>query len=149
MNTGDIILVKNNKLISKIIKWWTKSEYSHVALAVDDLHMYETNYDTNSHIKIIDFPTNMYDIYRLKDTSKLDTEKLNKFMKEHLKNKYDLGEIFKIVFKINTPDDDGKYICSMLVREAFLDQGIDLTPGIEIPTPEDLSHSELLYKVEE
>ena len=148
MKCGDIILVKNNKLISKIIKWWTKSEYSHSAIAIDELHMYETNYNTKAHIKHSDYPRDMYDVYRLNPEIELDTERLKKFMLKNIGNDYDFGEILKIVFKKNTKDDDGDYICSMLVRDALLEQGIDLTPGIEIPSPEDLKCSKLLYKVE-
>lgn len=149
MKRGDILLFRNKKLISRLIRWFTKSPYSHAAVAIDFMHVYETNYNTKSQIKHLNSPRNRYDIYRLKPGIEYDEEKFIKFIEDHLDNAYDYGEILKVMFGINTPDDDGKYICSMLVREAFLEQGIDLTPGIEIPTPEDLSHSELLYKVEE
>ena len=144
---GDIILVKNTKLISRIIRWFTKSVYSHAAIAIDDIHVYETNYNEKSHIKHIDWVKGTYDIYRVKPNVEFDPEQIVQFIKSHLNNNYDLGEIMKIVLHINTKDDDGKYICSMLVRDAFKAQGIDLTPGIEIPSPIDLSESKLLYKV--
>lgn len=147
MRSGDIILVKNNRLLSRIIKWFTKSEYSHAGVLIDQWHMYDTNYNTRSKIRHIDYPKSKYDIYRLKPGIKFDNKQFKKFIHDHIDNRYDFGEIFKIVFRRNTKDDDGKYICSMLVREAFREQGIDLTPGVEIPTPEDLRRSNLLYKV--
>ena len=147
MRKGDIILVKNNKLISKIIKWFTKSQYSHSAIAIDSIHIYETNYNEKSCIKHINWTKNMYDVYRLKPGIEFDSKRLIEYMLTHIHNNYDLGEIFKIVIHKDSKDDDNKYICSKLVHDAFLKQGIDLTPGIEIPTPEDLSHSKLLYKV--
>ena len=38
-------------------------------------------------------------------------------------------------------------ICTELVVDAYREVGVDLTPGIEYPTPDDIARSELLVKV--
>lgn len=146
LQCGDMILCKNKGLLSRIVKWFTDSEYSHVALVLDEKHLYHTNYNTNLKITHMIYPRNSYDVYRV--IGEYDKDKLQEFIYNNINNKYDFMDIVKIIFRINTDDKDNEYICSELVRRAYEYAGLKLVDDtIKIATPQDIANSKFIHKL--
>lgn len=148
LKMGDIVFVKNDTFISKLIKRFTNSDYSHCGIIISPMHIYETNYNINSSIQHFSYNKNMCDIYRV--NFEFDEEKFKEFISNNIGNKYDFMEILKIIFRINKADNDNEYICSTLVRDAFkYASGIDLVDeNIKVCTPEDIAKSKYLTKID-
>lgn len=145
---GDIILCKGNSIISKIIKWFTNSDYSHVAMVISDdgMHLYHTNYNMSTKLTHMMYSKGDYDVYRV--IGEYDHKLLHRFMRENIGNKYDLTDIFKIIIRINTDDMDREYICSELIRKAYSYSGIELVDkDIKIATPQDIASSKYVLKI--
>lgn len=143
---GDIFLVKNDTFISRIIRWITRSEYSHCGVFLDSMHIYHTEYNQGLRITHSLYPKGKVEVYRA--NIPFDNEKLHSFICDNIGNKYDFGEILKVLFRINKKETDSEYICSSLVREAFLyASGVDVCDGIEIPTPKDIANSRYLTRI--
>lgn len=142
---GDIFFVRGDSLISNAIKFVTDSDYSHVGIFLDDIHIYHTEYNTVSSIVHLKYPKDKIVVYRLYE--EINEEKLRDFIYSHMGNKYDFKEIIKIVLRINTDENDNEYICSTLIRNAFRQQGIELS-NKKIPTPEDLFRSKKIFQIQ-
>ncbi len=50
METGDLIFVRGDSLVSKAVRFFDKGEFSHVAIALSDSHILEAQYFTKSRI---------------------------------------------------------------------------------------------------
>ena len=160
MQSGDILLFKGEKGLSRLIQWGTNSIYSHVAICVSS----EMNLAIESFpgkgvrardIRII---KNNYDVFRVKKP--FDLDKTISFLVSKLNQKYDtwgvvyLG-ILKLVGKVfkrakdsaNKWQKDRDYFCSELVYEAFLFGGLDIVPEVsdaDITSPGDIAKSDVV-----
>lgn len=147
MKCGDVVLVRNNTIISRLVQWFTNSDYSHCGISLDDTHIYDINYNIKSGIRHIPYTSDMCDIYRPKFD--FDEDKFKEFILKNIGNRYDFIEILKIIFRINRPDEDKEYICSTLVRDALLyASGINIAEDkFVICSPADIANSKYLEKV--
>jgi hypothetical protein len=55
MKTGDIIFVRGHSPLSKIIRFFDKGRFSHVAIAVSETHIFEADWYTKAVIKPFHF----------------------------------------------------------------------------------------------
>lgn len=146
MKPYDIVFFQNDSIISKIIKWFTKSQYSHVGILTYDLNVVFdiqlVGRSTYRKIKNRD----KIDIYRL--NAEVDENQALSWIMNHGNLKYDLGEIVKIVFNKKTRDDDNKFICSTLVLD-FIRNCTDMKvdENLYIVSPQDLIDLNLVTKV--
>lgn len=146
MQKYDILLYKGTSIISKIIRFITKSEYSHSAIVIDECHVAECNIWYSFRIRHISYVSDSYDLYRCKE--EYNKDKIMEFIHNNIGSKYDYREILRCLgFKIK--DDKNKLICSESVYDCFKYAGCDLLPYNEdgITTPSDISKSKLLEKI--
>lgn len=132
MQPGDLLLIKGDCYPSKLIRFFLKSSYTHVTIALDEYHVCEV--DIFKKMKIMKNPYDEYDLYRvnpqLTDNQK---EELIQFLyKKCLTSKgYDwwrvislcLQKYFRFNIIIHAQD---RYICSEIIDKAYQHLGIDL-----------------------
>lgn len=141
----DLLFCKEKSLTTKLITLVDKSEYSHVCVVLDKHHIFEIQYNMNASIRHIPYNLKDYDIYRV--TEYFNQDLFLEFIYNHIKCKYDYIEILKILFKMkNISDDDGKYICSTIINDAFKYSGLELSYN-KVSSISDLLKSEYLIKI--
>ena len=138
--TGDLLFASGNYVISKLIRKFTKSPWSHVGIifpvsspggallleSVEDrgvsflpLGRYLFNYHRGR-------PYNgPLVIARVKGLKKKNADKLGQFGIDEFARHYDHSEIARIVAGRGRKTRDNEYICSELVYECFLRAGIE------------------------
>lgn len=147
----DILLVKGNNWIARIIQKLTKSEYSHVALKLNNYHIVENKWFSKIKIKHIYF--NNYDIYRVVGLTNNQKDKIDKFILQSLNSNYDYFRVFTmlfyILFKWKVINFSKLYSCDEFINLAFLNANVDLLPEIDIDktAPGMFSESNLLTKI--
>jgi hypothetical protein len=101
-------------LIDSIIRWFTKSKYSHVEMIVKDMWISSSAAYGGVHIKELKELSDSYDYVEIE----VDGRKLKKvlnFIEENKSSKYDyLGVLFGNVFNDKT-EDKSKYFCSEMM----------------------------------
>lgn len=149
MKPGDILFFKRESGMSKIIRWFTKSLYSHVAICVSsDMNLVIEA--TAGLVRAADIRTLVgpYDVYRANES--YDRDKVISFLVSKLNLKYDyagvvylgLLKLLRLKRKANTFQRDKDWFCSELVAEAFEAGGLILVPGAaSILSPKDISES--------
>lgn len=118
METGDVVFVRGHSFISRIIEYFDKGKFSHVAIFVSDNAIIEVEHNTKS--RIVPFEYKDYEIINLELTNK-QKEIIQELSFKLLGHKYDyrqmigyLVRFFNKNYKIhNSPK---KYICSELVE---------------------------------
>lgn len=156
MKAGDIILVKGKNPISLLVRFFTNSVYSHVALAISENYVLEI--DATYTLQIRKNNYTCYDVYRLKREllpSELST--LLRYAHSLIGKKYDFMRIFSLVFELSLHlrgkkifDDSNKLICSDLIDSSYKQINVDLIPQYkhQDTTPVDISKSQELFKAE-
>lgn len=157
IHAGDVILVRGNTpVISRMIRWVTGSEYTHVGLAVNEDLILEIDINRDLAIRPISRHED-YDVYRYRHG--LDPKQI-KNMREialhaALINKgYDWVRILqfaceKLFYSKKAFHDKNRVICSEFIDNIYAYVGIDLVPDKQDGnvTPGQISASPLLIKV--
>lgn len=152
LETGDILLFKSNSLYSKLISWFTKSKYTHVAIALSEHLIIEANFRVSINPVI---NCKNYDVFRIKGgLSEIQKLRMYKFLIKQNKKIYDflqiIGYIIMALFggynKLNSPH---YVICSELADIAYNFIDYDIRKDIKLGdvTPADIAKSKLLIKV--
>src|SRR5699024_3939610 len=153
---GDIILVRGNTpIISRLIRWFTDSEYTHVGIALNAFFIYEI--DINKRMGIHLFEHEDYDVFRsIEPLTKEQKQLMKDYTIERTKNNtgYDyfkiigfaLEKFFKFPVVFNQVN---KQVCSEIVDIIYKSAGIDLVPNRPLGhvRPSDIAQSKKLYKV--
>lgn len=164
----DILLYRGTGFTSWLIQVGTKSEYSHVAVVVNPgiFLGIESNTGHQSSVRAMDLRKadgRKVDAFRIKESSRFDSDQVISFLVGHLGVKYDtvgvisLGALKALSFitggrfqKHNQFQKGKDYFCSELVYQAFKEGGLDIVPQIsaaEITSPGDIARSPLIEKV--
>ena len=145
----DILLCKNNRLLSRFIKEATHSVYSHATFVLDSNHLLEIGFRKPVRLNHINYSLGSFDCYRtILELTPQQKNQILEFYQRTLNSKYDYIEAFSVVLKRLIPYDNAqKYICSGIINEAFKKTGLTLVEKIGAVTPADLSKSPFLYKV--
>lgn len=152
----DIVLVKNEtSWISEEIEEVTKSIYSHSAIIIKENTLIEAGtFDVR--YNALDSYNGHYDVYRCPFLDSFDKAQIVNYLVKQIGKKYDykllIYEWVRYRLNIILPfwfKNSDSVICSELVKDSFLNTiGINLTPGIQYPSPKDISESKLLTKIE-
>lgn len=152
---GDVLLVKGKGLVSFLVKLFTRSKYSHVALAVSNNRVIEIDWKYRLQIRSIEHEE--YDVYRLnRGLTNEETFIILSYVYSLIGSKYDFSKIFSLVFEIlfsrrgkRIFDNPNKFICSDIIDSAYQKIGVDLVPHYadQDTTPDDLSKSKMLVMV--
>ena len=137
MKPGDIIFIRGNSLISKIIRFFDPGHFSHVVIAISENKVLEAQYGTKVHINEIDLTNKFYKIIDI-GLSDEERDKVVHLGIELIGKRYDylqiLGYIIRKFYKpfqsnfFNSPNN---LICSELVyillkRLGKIDEKTDL-----------------------
>jgi hypothetical protein len=148
----DILFYKGDSFISKLIKKETGSQYSHVALVLDDKHLVEIDRSYNLKINHIGYSKKDFDVYRIDENITRGQHRIMMdYVYKTLNSQYDYVEIIDILllkaFNTTLMSDQNKFICSTWINACFSQVGIQLS-SMEYPTPQDLI-SDKIYLVEQ
>lgn len=155
IETGDILLIRHSGILSSFIRWYTKSDYAHVAISIGDEYICEI--DMFEKLNIKKNPYQDFDVFRYKhNLSSSQKKKLSKYLLNKVKtNKgYDWFRILSIFLQYTfrfpvIMDEKNKVICSELIDISYKHIGIDLVPwrATGDVTPGDLARSPVLKQV--
>lgn len=132
MRAGDIIFVQGSSPISRLVRLFDKGKFSHVAIAVSETHVIETNWNMKS--KIVEFHYEDFELVRLQLSD--NQRKIVPAVALKYEGKwYDYLQIISYIFqsRLNNPRH---LICSELVYNILSEVGyvedglsIDVTPN--------------------
>lgn len=150
---GDILLIRGNTWIDKIIRVITGSQYTHVAGVVNSDEAIEILPFNRTQFQKLRSYTGRTDIYTCSDLTAEQRKKIVEHAVERIGTKYDYKLIFweasRYLFDWTWPyNTDNKSLCSTLWAEAYRKAGVNLCPDIIYPTPGDLGKATLLEKIE-
>jgi hypothetical protein len=145
-----VAFFKSGKSISdKLIKFWTKSQYSHVEILVEGF-----SYDANTKLGLRKYAKESYDLEQWDvvsidvDISKENFGKIERFIKNQIGLKYDWRGIFLSQFVKMGIDSDTKWFCSEFVTKILqlflIEETLDEKPNKV--SPEKLSELLSSYK---
>lgn len=154
MISGDILFIRGHSYMSRLICRFQRSNFSHVALAMDEEHIIEST--TFAKIQVNKLSHDQYKLMRVdltEEQKKLVVEKALNYVGK----RYDYWGVIKWLFRLLTRPQkyllrsSKRYYCSGLVDRIFQDAGIDLFPNRKAGDvmPVELESSPLLYEVEE
>lgn len=121
LKTGDVIFVRGNSLLSKVIRYFDEGEFTHVAIYTENDHVLDSQYPFG--VKPRHFRFKDYEVVRVP----IDVEKA----KQYIGYTYDFKQFFWYAFRVgkiwNTPN---QFICSELVAHAMgREDWLGLTPN--------------------
>ncbi len=166
---GDILMFKGEGLLSSIIKWKTKSEYSHAGIVAwwNDRLMVLEAIGKGVETRPISYALKHYhgsiDYFRSKDEAGIkdaDRSKMISFAQEQLGKEYAKRHLVKFFFKLlfnaklSKKDKSGpvsKFFCSQYVSAIYQKAGFDLKMNLsdKFTSPNEIASSPLLEKVGE
>ncbi|CAG9622383.1 hypothetical protein [Sutcliffiella rhizosphaerae] len=155
MELGDLLFVKGNCYVSPFIRFFLKSPYTHVTIAVDHEKICEV--DLHRKMEIIQNPYEEYKLYRLKKRlTDNQQKKLLLFLHKKVATSkgYDWWRLLSLCMKkyfrwnIIIHEQD-KYICSEIIDKAFQHIGIDLVEDLVTGdvTPIDIMQSKKIMYI--
>lgn len=115
---GDIVFVRGNSLISKLIRLFDKGRFSHVAIFVSETHIIEAEYNTK--VRIVPFSYKDYEIVHL-NLARYEQSHIKRLARRFIGKQYDYVQIFRLLIELrfglklfsrNTPK---QVVCSELV----------------------------------
>lgn len=132
MKAGDIVFVRGTSIISKIIRLFDKGKFSHVAIAISETHVIETNWNMRS--KIVEFYYEDYEVVSLALTDS-QRQRVPVIASKFVGKWYDYIQVIGYIFnsRLNNPRH---LICSELVYNILSEVGYindeklrDITPN--------------------
>lgn len=165
IKTGDLLACRGSWFVSKLIRWWTQEEFSHVAIACwisfngepPKLAILESM--EGSGVRILPFDrvyrtqykgkTNAYMVHMPLEGG-LDNHKTMAYIMQLWNQKYAnwwqfiiimsprLQWLRKLIMKTTDTDMD-RYHCSEIIAYALQDQGYQLPKSPELMTPGDIT----------
>lgn len=142
-----LALYRGTSLVSRLIRWQTRSVYSHAAMLMDDDTVYEAWHRGGvSHAPTLGFnhsPGTMVELYTFFATDD-QLAKIEAFLKSQVGCKYDWLSVIRFVTRFRTTDGSkSRWFCSELVFAALDAAGIPPLSRIEphLITPRDLGMS--------
>lgn len=134
MRKGDVVFVRGTGIISKLVRLFDKGSFSHVAIAVSDTEVIETNWNMRS--KIVEFHYEDYEIVEI-DLAKIQRSYVPVVARRYEGLRYDYIQIISFMFKgrLNNPRH---LICSELVYHILKDIRFIHDESLRDATPNEL-----------
>lgn len=146
-----VLLYQGVSVISKIIRWQTRSQYSHAAVELEDGSVIEAWHRGVEHVK--DFRTNhtngtIVDVFGIKAPPE-NIKKAELNFKKQVGRKYDFQGVANFLTREDANVDE-RLFCSESTMTGFNDAGIFLLERIKpnLVSPRDINLSPLLYFIE-
>jgi len=155
MKIGDILNVQGKGWIGEVIRWFTKSKYSHTACYIGDGKIVESDFGgvMISSVKKYD---GKFDVFRHRFATETQLADAVLWMKGQVGKGYDYLGLIGVGLAIigrkgrNCFDDKNRYWCSELVADGYINSGIVLCvdPDTYKVSPQDLADCGFLTKIE-
>lgn len=132
MSDMKLLFYKGKGLVSKAIRFQTRSEYSHVAVRLRDHTVVEAWHVGG--VRRLRYPHEGHasgtpvDVFRLDDSFAYDPDLVEAFLLSQLGKKYDFKSVFRFITRRKVVLDDA-WFCSELVLAAFAAGGSRLLRG--------------------
>jgi len=146
-----ILAYKGLSTISKLIRWQTRSCYSHIAIELDDGSVIEAwhvgGIAHNQSFRTVHTKGTPVDVFAVMD--KYNYEDVVAFLLDQVGKKYDFGSIARFMTRRDEPHDE-KWFCSELAMAAVSKGDVDLLKRIPAShvSPGQLATSPLLGYIE-
>jgi len=124
-----ILLFKGKGIISALIRWQTRSAYSHAALLFDDGWIIEAWQGAGVRRKRLDDWTNV-EAFDIPGITSVHVTDAWKFATEQIGSGYDYWSVLRFIDRRHMPENK-KWFCSELVFEALRQAGIQLLARID------------------
>jgi hypothetical protein len=153
MKLADLILVRGDGIVSRVIEGIIHSPYSHVAGIVKPNELIEAQGLRKVGYQALDFYAGQYDVYTCDTLTDEQRAQIVDYVTRAVDYHYDYilvaVEFVRYVFHIMLPyrEPFSARICSTLWADAYRSVGVDLCPGIRYPSPADIAQSKLLRKI--
>lgn len=131
----EIALYRGVSRTSRLIRWWTRSEYSHAALILDDGRIVEAWHKpllTGGAVRVImdlsdgHTPNTPVDIFDLTGLTYQQAAVAKSFALLQLGKKYDWGAILGFITRTQSTGNQDKWDCSELIYAALSAAGYQL-----------------------
>ncbi|MDQ0976604.1 hypothetical protein QFZ31_006656 [Neobacillus niacini] len=134
MKAGDIIFVRGTGIISRLVRFFDKGKFSHVAIAVSDTHVIEADWYMRSNI--VEFHYEDYEIVSLNLTDN-QRQHIPLTAIKYEGKMYDYIQVLGYIFKsrLNNPRH---LICSELVYNILSEVGYINDASLRDITPNEL-----------
>ncbi|MCP1159464.1 hypothetical protein [Bacillus infantis] len=147
------IFAKSNSLMSKVIRKVSKSKFSHVAMTLDSLHTLELTWKLPCVIQHFSYSLDRYEIYQLNiDLTEEQQKTIKNFIKINIASGYDkkfvISRGMNLLFGTKIKNSEHLYSCDELIVDAFSLVGIELLDKDVFLTPDSLSKSRYLTKID-
>jgi uncharacterized protein YycO len=150
MTKVQIVLFKNHeRLLQKLIRWQTDSQYSHAALLFDDNWLIESGVEHGVRQREFVYDPAIHDVFNvLPPPFGGEADSILRFAERQAGKKYDFWGCLRFISRRRLPEND-KWFCSELVFEAFAQAGYRLLNNVESyqVSPGDLATSPYLFRV--
>lgn len=157
LQPGDILIQGGGGFISKAIKFFTKSKYSHVMIVWDYGFVVDATWPEGVRIRELSKVKKAADVFRLyRNLTNFELYRLNQAIGFYIGHNYDIPQFFGyLLFGFKGPNkwnSPSNMICSELIDRVYHEAlKIDLLENIDKgdATPKQLSESPFLRKVGE
>ena len=148
-----ILGYRGKSWISKVIRWQTRSKYSHIAIELHDGSVVEAwhigGVAHNRSFRSVHTKGTKVDVFAIEGMSDLYESAVRAFLMKQVGKKYDFGSIAKFLSR-RAERHDNKWFCSELAMEGIAAGGVDLLKRIPAShvSPGQLVTSPLLQFIE-
>lgn len=153
MQPGDLIFIRGTEGIAGPIKKITRSPYTHIAGVVVNDQLLESQALRKTGHQALETYRGVSDVYICPSVCTAERREIVKFAMQWFGTRYDYLLFGSLAFRHLLGEgmplyaNKGRHICTTLWTQAYRSVGIELCPGIEYPTPGELSQSGLLQYV--
>lgn len=125
-----LLAYKGKSIVSKVIRTLTRSEYSHIAIELDDGGMIEA-WQTAGVVERINYkeghtPGTPVDVFKI--LGPLDTARTEKFLRDQVGAKYDWLNVFRFLY-CKDAKENRRWFCSELAEYAVEEGFVTLLRG--------------------
>ena len=149
LQPADILAIKGDDSIGKVIRGVTHQNYSHIAIVGrDELHVFEAMW-TGIRYREIHYRFGDFDVLRYPKITAKQVSIIIAFCSKKINQGYDYIELLSYLnHGLNKFNNPQKFICSELAYNAYLAAGIILVEKADvIATPGDIANSKVLKKI--
>ncbi|AUP79241.1 hypothetical protein C1H87_11210 [Flavivirga eckloniae] len=153
LKSGDIILMKSDSRLSRIIRKKSDSEFSHAILYMGGSSYIDSDgpgvQAHNIQRLIFDNEDDII-VLRLINSNQIDIlNKIELFARQKIGTAYSLNEAIQVLENGTSlePKEVNRQFCTRFVTQAYHSAGVDIVKNFNYPTPNDILNSKFLSEV--
>lgn len=131
-----IALYRGKSIVSKLIRWQTRSEYSHAAWLCEDGSVYEawnSGFERNLNLGKAHLPGTVIDLFDIDGLTPEKRRVIEAYFDGELGAPYDYWGVLKFLSRRDAPSDD-RWFCSEVVTSGLYRAGLHIfNPGFAPP----------------